>query len=83
MFPLSRLWRCILSEALKKSAFCISGAKAPESLQQVRRQPEGRRYPNIDLFRVSLVNKGKLALGNLLKNCDALILAERHSEEQL
>src|ERR1039457_7220801 len=30
------------------------GAEAPEHLQQLRRRPEGRLYPNIDLFRVSL-----------------------------
>src|ERR1039457_3086310 len=32
----------------------LPGAEAPEYLQQLRRRPEGRLYPNIDLFRVSL-----------------------------
>jgi len=38
----------------KKKAFCARGAEAPEYLQQLRRRPEGRLYPNIALFRVSL-----------------------------
>jgi hypothetical protein len=41
-------------ESLKKSAFCAPGAEAPEYVQRLRRRPEGRHYPNIDLFKVSL-----------------------------
>jgi hypothetical protein len=41
-------------ESLKKSAFCAPGAEAPEYVQRLRRRPEGRHCPNIDLFKVSL-----------------------------
>src|ERR1039457_3274412 len=40
------------------------GAEAPEYLQQLRRRPEGRLYPNIDLFRVSLGMHRVLGLGS-------------------
>lgn len=38
-------------ESLKKSAFCAPEAEAPGYLQRLRRRPEGRHYPNIELVR--------------------------------
>ena len=35
----------LFREALKKSASCVSGAEAPEYLQQLRRRPEGQALP--------------------------------------